>query len=129
MMAGALLNDKDMMDLAAADLRTAIATGIGDDGMWGEGAIGYQLFAMSAMIPGMETAAHNGYDLWDSSNGRFKMLFDSPLRYAYPDGTLPGINDSARGRFGSWQTIIYDYGLLRYGDPAYRAVVNDTPRQ
>lgn len=129
MMAGAVLNDKNMMDLAAADLRTAIATGIGEDGMWGEGAIGYQLFAMDAMVPGMETAAHNGYDLWNSSQGRFKMLFDSPLRYAYPDGTLPGINDSDRGRLGSWQTIVYDYGLLRYGDPAYRALVNDTPRQ
>lgn len=129
MMAGALLDDKNMMDLAAADLRTAIATGIGDDGMWGEGAIGYQLFAMGAMVPGMEAAAHNGYDIWNSSNGRFKRLFDSPLRYAYPDGTLPGINDSGRGRLGSWQTIVYDYGLLRYGDPAYRALVNDTPRQ
>ena len=129
MMAGALLDDKSMMDLAAADLRTAIATGIGDDGMWGEGAIGYQLFAMAAMVPGMETAAHQGYDLWNSSAGRFKMLFDSPLRYAYPDGTLPGINDSGRAQFGSWQTIIYDYALLRYGDPAYRALVNDTPRQ
>ena len=128
-MAGALLDDKDMMDLAAADLRTAIATGIGDDGMWGEGAIGYQLFAMGAMVPGLETAAHNGYDLWNSSNGRFKMLFDSPLRYAYPDGTLPGINDSGRAQLGSWQTIIYDYGLLRYGDASYRALVNDTPRQ
>ncbi len=128
-MAGALLDDKNMMDLAAADLRTAIATGIGDDGMWGEGAIGYQLFAMGAMVPGMETAAHHGYDLWNSSNGRFKMLFDSPLRYAYPDGTLPGINDSGRAKLGSWQTITYDYGLLRYNDPNYRALVNDTPRQ
>lgn len=128
-MAGAVLDDKNMMDLAAADLRTAIATGIGDDGMWGEGAIGYQLFAMDAMVPGMETAAHNGYDVWNSSRGRFKMLFDSPLRYAYPDGTLPGINDSGRAHFGSWETIVYDYGLLRYGDPAYRALVNDTPRQ
>ena len=128
-MAGAVLDDKNMMDLAAADLRTAIATGIGDDGMWGEGAIGYQLFAMGAMVPGMETAAHNGYDLWNSSNGRFKMLFDSPLRYAYPDGTLPGINDSGRASLGTWQTIIYDYGLLRYNDPNYRALVNATPRQ
>jgi hypothetical protein len=129
MMAGALLDDKPMMDLAAADLRAAVATGIGDDGMWGEGAIGYQLFAMGAMVPGMEAAARNGYDVWGSSNGRFKMLFDSPLRYAYPDGTLPGINDSGRAKLGTWQTIVYDYGYLRYGDPAYRALVNDTPRQ
>jgi hypothetical protein len=129
MMAGAILNDKDMMDLAAADLRIAIATGIGNDGMWGEGSISYQLFAMGALVPGLEVAARNGYDVWNSSNGRIKMLFDSPLRYAYPDGTLPGINDSGRGKFGSWQTIVYDYGYLRYGDPNYRTLLNDTQRQ
>ena len=129
MMSGVLIGDKDMMDLAAADMRKAVANGIGDDGMWGEGAIGYQLFAMSVMSPGFEAAARNGYDIWNSSNGRFKNLFDSPLRYAYPDGTLPGINDSSRARLGTWQSMVYDYGYLRYADPNYAFTINASPRQ
>jgi hypothetical protein len=129
MMAGVLMNDQNMIDLAAADMRSAIARGIGEDGMWGEGAIGYQLFAMNVMSPGFEVAARHGIDLWSTLNGRFKQLFDSPLRYAYPDGTMPGINDSGRGRLGSWQTMVYDYGYLRYGDPRYAFLVNETQRQ
>ena len=129
MMAGSLMDDRNMMDLAAADLRAAIATGIGADGMWGEGAIGYQLFAMGVMAPGFEAAARQGIDLWNSSNGRFKQLFDSPLRYAYPDGTMPGINDSERAKMGSWQSMVYDYGYARYGDPAYTFIINSSPRQ
>ena len=129
MMAGAILNDRDMMDLAAADFRGLLMKGIGADGMWGEGAIGYQLFAMSAMAPGFETAARQGIDLWGFDNARFKQLFDSPLRYAYPDGTMPGINDSGRAKMGTWQTMVYDYGLLRYGDPRYAFLVNSSPRQ
>ena len=129
LMAGVLLHDTNMVDLAAADFRAAVATGIGADGMWGEGAIGYQLFAMTVMAPGFEAAARQGIDLWDACGGRFKQLFDSPMRYAYPDGTMPGLNDSGRARFGSWQTMVYDYGYLRYGDPRYAAVVNGTQRQ
>lgn len=129
MMAGSVMNDRNMMDIAAADFRELMINGIGEDGMWGEGAIGYQLFAMSAMSPGFEAAARAGIDLWGFDNARFKQLFDSPLRYAYPDGTLPGINDSGRGELGSWQTMVYDYGYLRYGDPAYARLLNTSPRQ
>jgi len=128
-MAGVTMGDQNMIDLATTDLKTAIMSGIGADGMWGEGAIGYQLFAMSVIAPAMETAARNGIDLWGFAGGRFKQLFDSPLRYAYPDGTLPGINDSGRGKLGSWQTMVYDYGYLRYGDPRYAFLLNETPRQ
>lgn len=129
LMAGALLDDRDLMDLAAADFRTAIATGIGADGMWGEGAIGYQFFAMEVMVTGFEVAARQGIDLWNLLDGRFKQLFDTPLYYAYPDSTLPGINDSTRATFGTWQTMVYDYGYLRYHDPAYAGVINQSPRQ
>jgi alginate lyase/heparinase II/III-like protein len=128
-MAGAVMGDQDMIDVAAADFRTLLAQGIGSDGMWGEGAIGYQMFALTALVPGLETAAHHGIDLWSFGRSRVKMLFDSPLRYAYPDGTAPGINDSGRARFGDWSTMVYDYGYLRYGDPEYAFLVNASPRQ
>lgn len=129
MLAGVLLDDRNLLDLAAADFRDALKKGIGEDGLWGEGAIGYQMFALGAIVPGFEAAARQGIDLWSFDNNRLKQLFDSPLRYAYPDGTMPGINDSSRARLGNWSTMVYDYGLLRYGDAQYAFLVNESPRQ
>ena len=129
MMAGSLLGDKDMVDLAAAGFREAVAKGIGEDGMWGEGAIGYQMFALGAMCPGFEAAARQGVNLWDTSNGRIKNLFDSPLYYAYPDGSMPGIGDSGRAKLSGWDTMVYDYGYSRFKDPRYAYIVNAAPRQ
>ena len=129
LLAGSMLNDRDMIDLAAADYRNLIQNGIGSDGMWGEGAIGYQFFALRAMATGMEAAARCGIDLWSFADSRVKLMFDSPLWYAYPDGTAPGINDSGRARSGDWQSMIYDYGWLRYHDDRYARLVNNSPRQ
>jgi hypothetical protein len=129
MMAGAVLGDQDLKDLAAADFRRLLANGIGSDGLWEEGAIGYQFFALTAITAGIEAAARQGIDLWSFDNARVKRLFDSPLRYAYPDGSAPGINDSGRTRFGDWSTMSYDYAYLRFGDPAYAFLVNASPRQ
>lgn len=129
LMAGAVLGDSNLVDVAVANFRTLLAEGIGADGMWGEGAIGYQMFALTAMVPGFEVAAHQGFDLWGFGQCRVKRLFDSPLRYAYPDGTAPGLHDSGRARFGNWSTMVYDYAWLRYGDPSYALLVNSSPRQ
>ncbi len=129
LMAGAVLGDTNLLDVAAANFRTLLAQGIGADGMWGEGAIGYQMFALTAMVPGFEAAARQGIDLWGFDRGRVKQLFDSPLRYAYPDGTAPGINDSGRAQLGNWSTMVYDYAWLRYGDPGHAVLVNQSPRQ
>ncbi|MBI5832512.1 MAG: alginate lyase family protein [Armatimonadetes bacterium] len=118
-LAGATLQDQDYIDLAAAELRENIALGIGSDGMWGEGAIGYQFFALQAMIPAMDIAARHGVDLWSYRDNRAKMLFDSPLRYVYPDGTGAGINDSGRAKLGNWSTMVYDYAWLRWHDPRH----------
>lgn len=129
LMSGAAIGDTNMVDLAAEDYKRYIQSGIGDDGMWGEGAIGYQLFAIRAMSVGMEAAARQGIDLWGFDNARFKMMFDSPLWYMYPDASAPGINDSARAKIGDWSTMTYDYAFVRYGDPRYASLVNTSPRQ
>lgn len=129
MLAGCAIDDKDMVDLSATDFRSLIHNGIGADGMWGEGAIGYQLFAVRAMTTGFEAAARRGIDLWGFENGKVKFMFDSPLWYAYPDATAPGINDSGRARFDNWESMIYDYAYLRYGDDRYAPIVNRSPRQ
>ncbi|MFW6154948.1 MAG: heparinase II/III domain-containing protein [Planctomycetota bacterium] len=127
---GIVLDDPDWIDIGAAGTRHMIANGIGDDGMWGEGAIGYQLFARHALVGCIEPLARKGIDVYGFMTCRFKNLFDSPLKYAYPDGTAPGINDSGRAPVGgTWTAMAYDFAYLRYGDPNYGAIVNAAPRQ
>lgn len=129
LLTGAVVNDRNLVDLAAADYRQLIRNGIGEDGMWGEGAIGYQLFAVRAMVPGLEAAARRGIDIWSFDQARVKFMFDSPLWYSYPDATAPGINDSGRVRFDNWESMVYDYAFLRFRDERYAPLINRAPRQ
>ncbi len=127
---GIVLEDRNWIDIAAANTRYMIANGIGEDGMWKEGAIGYQLFARNALVACMEPLARKGIDVYGFQQCKAKNLWDSPLKYAYPDGTAPGINDSGRTAVGgTWTAMAYDYAYLRYGDPNYGKLVNDAPRQ
>ncbi|MDO8942038.1 MAG: alginate lyase family protein, partial [Desulfobacterales bacterium] len=103
---GSVLGDQDWIDLGADGLKYMIENGIGEDGMWGEGAIGYQQFARHAMVGGLEALACKGIDLWRYKTNAFKNLFDSEFAYAYPDGTSPGINDSSRAPVGSGWTAM-----------------------
>ena len=125
--AGIVMGDQDWIDIGAADTRRQIAQGIGEDGMWKEGSIGYQVFARLALIACTEPLARQGVDVYSSNKCRFKNLFDAAYKYAYPDRTMPGINDSCRLSVEGDAT--YDYGWLRYHDPNYGAVVNAAPRQ
>ncbi len=127
---GIVLGEKDWIDIGAANTRSNIINGIGDDGMWGEGAIGYHLFGRQALVACAEPLARKGIDVYGMAGSRFKNLFDSPLKYAYPDGTAPGINDSSRAPIGKgWTAMAYDLAYLRYGDPNYGSIVNAAPRQ
>jgi hypothetical protein len=128
--AGIVLGDRDWIDIGMADTKSMIVRGIGDDGLWKEGTIGYQLFARHALVACMEPLARRGYDLYGYAGCRVKNLWDSPLKFAYPDGTAPGINDSGRSPVaGSWQAMAYDYAYLRYRDANYGKLVNEAPRQ
>ncbi len=127
---GTVMGDQDWIDLGAANTRYNLVNGIGDDGMWGEGAIGYHLFGRQALVGCLEALARKGIDLYGMKQCVFKNLFDSPMKYAYPDGTAPGINDSGRASIGaSWTAMAYDFAYLRYGDPNYGSIVNAAPRQ
>ena len=127
---GMVLGDQGWIDIGAANTRHNLINGIGDDGMWGEGAIGYQLHARNALVACIEPLARKGIDLYGFAGCRFKNLFDSPMKLAYPDGTAPGINDAGRAPVGgSWTAMVYDYAWLRYRDPNYGKAVNDAPRQ
>ncbi|MFQ6130642.1 MAG: heparinase II/III family protein [Armatimonadota bacterium] len=128
--AGIVLGDQNWVDIGMANTKSMIVRGIGDDGLWREGTMGYQLFARHALVACLEPLARRGYDLYGYAGCRVKNLWDSPLKFAYPDGTAPGINDSGRAPVaGSWQAMAYDYAYLRYRDPNYGKLVNEAPRQ
>jgi Heparinase II/III-like protein/Alginate lyase len=127
---GIVIRDQNWIDLGMDKTRSNVHMGIGDDGMWGEGAIGYHLFGRHALVACLEPLARKGIDLWSFEACRFKNLYDSPIKYAYPDGTAPGINDSGRSPIaGGWQAMAYDFAWLRYRDPNHATFVNQAPRQ
>jgi hypothetical protein len=97
---------------------------IDEDGMWAEGAMGYQFMAMQALVADAEVLWHHGIDLYRFRDGALKRLFDSPLRIAYPDLTVPAIHDSHHGSIVGIEAYLYEYGYRRYRDPSYLLILN-----
>jgi hypothetical protein len=76
-----------------------IDNAIDDDGMWAEGAIGYQFMAMRGMLVMAETLWRDGIDVYSYNNNRLKLIFDSPIWFAYPGGhNSPAVHDSGGAR-------------------------------
>lgn len=97
---------------------------IDKDGLWVEGAMGYQFMAMQALIMDAETLWHHNIDMYRYRDGALKRLFDSPLQFSYPDLTTPALHDSHHGSVLSTDSFLYEYGYRRYQDPAYVPILN-----
>jgi len=98
---------------------------INPDGLWAEGAIGYQFMAMQALIADAEMLWRNGKDMYRYRDGALKKLFDSPIAYSYPDLFTPSVHDSGSSSIVGRESYLYEYGYLRYRDPRYLLVLND----
>ncbi len=122
--------NQNWIDIGIDGTKFNIVNGIGDDGMWDEGAIGYQQFARMALVGCLEPLARQGLDLYGYDKCRVKNLWDAIFSYAYPDGSCPGINDSGRiGPPNDYMAGAYDFAWLRYGDKSYAPIINGAPRQ
>lgn len=99
---------------------------ISEDGLWTEGAMGYQFMAMQALITDAEILWHMGIDLYSYRDGALKRLFDSPLEYSYPDLKTPAINDSGHGSIVGREAYLYEFGYRRYQDPKYLTILKQT---
>lgn len=98
---------------------------IDDDGLWGEGAIGYQFMAMRGLVVMAETLWHNGIDVWGYHDSRLKLVFDSPLWFCYPGGTSsPALGDSGSASLFGRDAHLYQYAARRYGDRTYDAILS-----
>jgi len=102
---------------------------IGPDGLWSEGAMGYQGMAMQALITNAEILRHHGLDLYSYRDSALKKLFDSPIEIAYPDLTAPAMNDSSRISIVGHEAYLWEYGYLRYRDPRYLTILDQTGKR
>jgi len=98
--------------------------GIDDDGMWAEGAIGYQFMAMRGLLVIAEILWHDGIDVYGYRNGRLKLVFDSPIWFCYPGGnSSPAVHDSGGASLFGRDAHLYQYAKRRYGDYTYDAIL------
>lgn len=89
---------------------------LGDDGLWYEGTMAYQNYALQAMVEIVEAGRRLGLPLSDEP--RFKKLLASSLEVAYPDGSYPAINDSDPGSMRSFQWS-YRWAWDVYREPRF----------
>lgn len=101
---------------------------ISPDGLWSEGAMGYQGMAMQALVMYAEILRHHGRDMYSYRDAALKGLFDSPLQVAYPDLTAPAMNDSGRADIVGRESYLWEYGYRRYRDPKYLSILNQSGR-
>ena len=94
------------------------------DGMWAEGAMGYQFMALQALITDAEILWHHGEDMYRYRNGALKALFDSPLEFSYPDLYTPAIHDSGNASIVGYDSYLYEHAYRRYRDPKYLAILS-----
>lgn len=98
---------------------------INPDGLWAEGAIGYQFMAMQSLIANAEILWRNGQDFYRHRDGALKKLFDSPIAYSYPDLMTPAVHDTTSASIVGRESYLYEYGYLRYRDPRYLLILDD----
>ncbi|HSI87222.1 MAG TPA: alginate lyase family protein [Candidatus Methylacidiphilales bacterium] len=98
---------------------------INPDGLWSEGAIGYQFMAMQALTADAEILWRNGTDMYRYRDGAMKKLFDSPIAYSFPDLKTPSVHDSGSVDIVGRESYLYEYGYQRYRDPRYLLILNN----
>ena len=99
------------------------------DGMWCEGAMGYQFMALQALVVDAEMLWRHGIDLYRYRNCALKCIFDSPLYFAYPNLISPAIHDSGNAPIVGYNSHLYEYGYWRYRDPKYLEVLRRIGRR
>ncbi len=96
--------------------RDQLQRSLGDDGLWYEGAMAYQNYALQAMAEIVDAGRKLGLPLHEAP--RFKKLLSSSLNVAYPDGRYPAINDSDPSSFRSFRWS-YQWAWKTYRDPVF----------
>lgn len=146
---GLLLRDADMFEYAldgTYGLKHLIAHDLFDDGLFWERSIGYHGFVRSALLPLLEAAWHEGYDLYhlqvpdtlqepvgvnnyqDGDHGpkTLKLLWEAPFYLQFADGRFPVVGDSSGGPLQPDESTWV--GWRRYGDPRLLWLLHKAPQ-
>lgn len=127
---GSVLGDAAMVEKVITmrgGFRDQLAKSFGDDGLWYEGTMAYQNYALQALVQTVDAGRRLGLPLHEEP--RFKLLLDSSLKVAYPDGSYPAINDSDSASFRNFAWS-YEWAWRTYGDPRYaQAVARGDPKK
>jgi hypothetical protein len=109
------------------------------DGMWIEGAPGYQLgIASAGLFNDAETLWHHGIDMYRYRGGVLKQMLDSAIYLAYPDKlmTLPRLHDSVGGSLLTnltWLSndfgVPFECGYRRYQDPRFLPIIRNATKE
>lgn len=94
-------------------------------GLWREGSLGYQQYALQALWPLAEAARRNGTDLY--ANESYRSLFDGPIGLALPNRDPPGFNDNPGENLARWNDV-YELAYARWSLPEYGRVAQLGPR-
>lgn len=100
--------------------RDQLQRSLGDDGLWYEGTMAYQIYALQAMVEIVDAGRKLGLPLHEEP--RFKKLLTSSLEVAYPDGQYPAINDSDPSNFHYFDWS-YEWAWKTYRDPVFAQAV------
>jgi len=95
------------------------------DGVWYEGAWGYHFYALDPLCQLAEMAARAQIDLWAEPS--LRSMFEAPLKFALPDGTLPNFNDSGNVSLYNYDRL-YELAYARYADPLFATVLGRRAR-
>lgn len=106
-------------------LEAQLTEGVLADGLWFEGALGYQFYTLEA-LSGFEAALVN---LGRRPDEGFRRMLTTPFAQLSPGWTLPAFNDSARLSFAPGdKPELYELGYSWWGDPVFGSWVASVPR-
>lgn len=111
-------------------VRDQLSRGVGADGLWWEGSLSYHFYVLGALswtIRGLRAA-----DRPFEQQAIVQTMFQAPLDLAFPDGSLPAMNDcwfqiSLTGEVGHGIPTaagFYEMAYGWFGDPAFAWVVD-----
>ncbi len=114
---GLALGDESMMREGiegGAGLIWQLKESVTSDGLWYEGTLAYQHYAMEAIVETLEAARRVGWDF--SQDARLKSLWYGPINVAYPNGQLPVFHDSDPANLEKWREL-FRWGNDYFKDP------------
>ncbi|MDR3793038.1 MAG: heparinase II/III family protein [Terracidiphilus sp.] len=91
-----------------------------NDGFWFEGAWGYQFYMLRPTLFMALMSTRAGVDLWKQETN-IAALFASPIGVMYPNGELPGFNDSHEVDLAE-QAYLYEAAYGATDNPAFASI-------